>query len=121
MQKANFLHLFRDCPLSFAQLKAQKTQEENSTTEKEIVLIDLEGNSNLPPKPVIGGEEPHELGPGEEPSTCIKSVGGDVEVAGENHLHLFLCPRGPTKTFTAHLWIRTATPPGHPTCVLFLI
>ncbi|TWW52966.1 hypothetical protein D4764_07G0000990 [Takifugu flavidus] len=60
-------HLFRDCPLSFAnKLKARKKQEEKGPTENEVRTV-LEGNSNLPPKPVIGGEESSEVGQREGP------------------------------------------------------
>lgn len=78
-------HLFRDCPLSFAnKLKAQKRQEENGQTE--LVLIDLEGNSNLPPKPVIGGEEANRVEPGEEPGPSTEPVEGDGELAGKDQM-----------------------------------
>lgn len=78
-------HLFRDCPLSFAnKLKAQKRQEENGP--KEMVLIDLEGNSNLPPKPVSGGEEPSQVeqgeGPGPNPAEGDMESVGEVQAAG---------------------------------------
>ena len=75
-------HLFRDCPMSFAnKLKAQRKQESEIETENTPqengrkvtveVLIEEEGlgNSNLPPKSVVGGEEPGEVGQGEGPGS----------------------------------------------------
>lgn len=60
-------HLFRDCPKSFAnKLKNKKTQamengesiaQDGCHTPVEVHLEEkVVGNSNFPPKPVVGGE-----------------------------------------------------------------
>ena len=80
-------HLFRDCPKSFAnKLKAAKdTEKEKNNRQDELVRELIEeagqGNSNLPPNPVIGGEGADEAGEGEEPATLPPMEGsGEYEV-----------------------------------------
>ncbi|XP_027893301.1 uncharacterized protein LOC114156895 isoform X2 [Xiphophorus couchianus] len=77
-------HLFRDCPKSFAN-KLKKGKETLTETVNEQVDAAGSKNSNLPPGPLIGGEE-ERAGSGEgneaPPQTETSSEGGEMLTEG---------------------------------------
>ncbi|XP_032428228.1 uncharacterized protein LOC116725923 [Xiphophorus hellerii] len=77
-------HLFRDCPKSFAN-KLKKGKETLTETANEQVDAAGSENSNLPPGPLIGGEEERAgSGEGKEapPQTETSSEGGEMLTEG---------------------------------------
>lgn len=80
-------HLFRDCPKSFAnKLKAAKQTNGEVREVNEQIEETGQGNSNLPPKPVIGGQGAVEAGEGEGPAEAppMESIqdGGVMQAEG---------------------------------------
>ncbi|XP_032430401.1 uncharacterized protein LOC116727226 [Xiphophorus hellerii] len=77
-------HLFRDCPKSFAN-KLKRGKETLTETVNERVEAAGSENSNLPPGPLIGGEEERAgSGEGKEapPQTETSSEGGEMLTEG---------------------------------------
>lgn len=73
-------HLFRDCPKSFANKLKNKKTKNGSETEEVHVEEKVVGNSNFPPKPVIGGEQGE--GPGLNPAESVEERAGESQAAG---------------------------------------